>query len=123
MMIDRWPFRHGAALGIGVLVLLGVIVVAVMQAAADRALPMGYAGAGEYTFAEQCAACHGHYAAGTESGPALTAGEAPPDAGTVERSVREGEGAMAAVAGLEDQDIADVAAFLREIHTETGGYP
>ena len=119
-MIDRWPFRHGTALGIGVLVLLTVIVAVVMQASADRALPMGYAAAGEYSFADHCGGCHGSYAGGTEAGLDLVeaGGAAPISAIAVERAIRDGAGAMPAVEGLDNQDLADIIAFVRDLQPD-----
>jgi mono/diheme cytochrome c family protein len=116
-MIDRWPLRHGTALGIGALVLLTLIVAATMQAAADRALPMGFAAAGEYSFADHCGRCHGSWAEGTEAGPSLIDDPAAAsiDAGVIERSVRDGVGAMPAVDGLDRQDLADIIAFVRDL--------
>ncbi len=121
-MIDRWPFRHGTALGIAVLVLLSLMVAVIVQLTAGRALPMGYAAAGEYSFADLCGGCHGSYAEGTEAGPNLIEAHAatPVDAGAIERSVRECEGAKPALEGLDDQDLADIIAFVRDLRTETG---
>jgi mono/diheme cytochrome c family protein len=121
-MIDRWPFRHGTALGIGLLVLLTLVVVVVMQRAADGALPMGFAGAGEGTFADHCGDCHGYYAGGTDAGPGLIVPGAADalDAGVVERAVRRGAESMPAVTDLGDQDIADIIAFLRDLQADPG---
>jgi mono/diheme cytochrome c family protein len=121
-MIDRWPLRHGTALGIAVLVLLTMIVAVIMQAAADRALPMGYAPAGEYSFADHCGSCHGFYAEGTEAGPSLIEARSatPVDSDAIKQSVRKGVGAMPAMEALEDQDLADIIAFVRDLQTEPG---
>jgi mono/diheme cytochrome c family protein len=119
-MIDRWPFRHGTAPGIGVLVLLAIVVAAGMQAAADRALPRGFAAAGEHSFYEHCGDCHGSYAGGGDVGPSLIAPTEPFDAGTFEHSIRKGGDTMPAVRELDDQEVADIIAFLRDLRTESG---
>jgi mono/diheme cytochrome c family protein len=119
-MIDRWPFRHGTALGIGVLVLLAVAVAASMQAAADRALPRGYAAAGEYSFYEHCGDCHGSYGGGADVGPGLIGAAASFDAGATERSIRNGGETMPPVEGLDDQEVADIIAFVRDLQAEPG---
>ncbi len=118
-MIDRWPFRYGTALGIGLFMLLIVIVAVMMQAAADRALPMGYVAAGEYSFADRCSGCHGYYGEGTEAGPSLIGSRATPpiDTDAIVRSVRGGVGTMPAVEGLDNQDLADIVAFVRDLQT------
>jgi mono/diheme cytochrome c family protein len=118
-MIDRWPLRHGTALGIGVLVLLTLAVSAAIQSAASRSLPVGYAAPGEHAFADHCGGCHGWYAGGTESSPSLL--ESSFDADVIESSVREGRGTMPAVGGIEDQELADIIAFVRELHPVPGG--
>jgi mono/diheme cytochrome c family protein len=112
-MIDRWPLRHGTALGIAMLVLLSIVVAVFLHAAAHRGLAIGYAAEGEYVFADHCGGCHGAYAHGTGEGPSLVdARLAPLDGDVFERAARRGTGAMPEVEGLDDQDLADVIAFV-----------
>ena len=115
--MNRWPFRHGAALGIGIMVLVAVGAVALINATAPTSLPLGFAGEGVFVYEDRCSSCHGTYAEGTGVAPALVG----PGAATDTRSmsaladvVRGGHGEMSG-RSLADQDLADALAYLREL--------
>ena len=76
---------------------------------ADILALTGDATAGETTYTGNCSGCHSADGAGSDSFPALT------DATFSEDSVNtvlEGAGSMPSFSGLEDQDIADVLAYV-----------
>jgi mono/diheme cytochrome c family protein len=122
-MHGRWPFRHGAALGIAILVLLAIAVTALLQRAADRHLPLGYAAEGENVFADGCARCHGDFGYGTALAPSLIeTAYARPDFTRDDFAdvIRNGSGLMPSFEELPAQDVADAVAFIRDIQTESG---
>jgi mono/diheme cytochrome c family protein len=123
-LVNRWPFRYGASLGIAVLMLLIVATIAVMQHAGRNNLPVGYAAPGEYVFADHCGSCHGDYAEGTVHGPSLLSAAFAAPAMTrddIAAVTREGAGTMGPVAGLSLQDQADAIAFLRDLQAYPAG--
>jgi mono/diheme cytochrome c family protein len=122
-MYGRWPFRQGTALGMAVLMLLAMGVIAMMQSAASRELPPGFAIDGEYLFADECGACHGTYGYGTDQAPSLIAPEYAESEFTradFVDAIEDGHGSTLAADELEPQEIADIIAFLREIQLEAG---
>lgn len=71
----------------------------------------GDAAAGETTYAANCAGCHGADGSGGDPGPNIVGAEAE----EVAEYVLYGEDEMPAfAASLEDQDIADIIAFLNQ---------
>ncbi len=85
---------------------------------------------GEQVFAANCAACHGEAGVGTTSGPPLVheiyePGHHPDE--SFVRAIREGVpahhwdyGPMPAISGLNDEEIEDVIAYVRELQREAG---
>jgi mono/diheme cytochrome c family protein len=115
--MNRWPFRQGAALGIGIMVLLAVGAVALVNATAPTALPLGFAGDGVFVYEDHCSGCHGTYAEGTGVAPALVGQGTATDTRTTSALadvVRGGHGEMPG-RSLADQDLADALAYLREL--------
>ena len=89
----------------------------------DVPLSEGDAAAGAQVFTANCAACHGADGTGTPTGPSLLDGEL--DAEAVAAAVREGVddpdqpfGPMPAVAGLDGQAVADVAAHVLRLRED-----
>ena len=76
---------------------------------------VGDATAGQQVFADNCSTCHGADGKGGNGGPDLST---IPDAGELEpvvKQVTDGGGGMPAFKGqLNDQQIADVAAYVTE---------
>ncbi|MCB2222989.1 MAG: cytochrome c [Actinobacteria bacterium] len=114
--------RQGSALAIGVLILAGIAAVMSINARAAGLDTAGSAATGMTIFDFECASCHGYAAEGTDAAPALVGDGAPADVLSTEDigcRVAEGFGAMPA-ATLSDRDLADVAAYLREIQAFGG---
>ncbi len=114
------------------LVVVVVALSAVLAAcgAETAPLPPGDADRGADVFATNCIACHGPDAAGSPNGPPLVHERYAPDVASDEQfadAVRHGVperhwdfGRMPRVAGLDDQQIADVIAYVRERQAEAG---
>lgn len=115
--MNRWPFRHGAALGVGIMVLLAIGTVALINATAPTVLPLGFASDGVFVYEEACAGCHGAYAEGTGIAPALvgegTVTDTRSASGIADRVRKHHDGAAPGVPA--DQDLADAIAYLREL--------
>lgn len=107
-----------------------VFAVAVACAGGDEARDGVDLARGEQVFAANCAACHGERGTGTTSGPPLVheiyePGHHPDQ--SFVRAIREGVpahhwdfGPMPAISGLNDQEIEDVIAYVRELQREAG---
>jgi cytochrome c len=124
----------------GSLAVAAALVVATAACGADGADGGGEGGTpdvaqadpvrGEELFQSNCAVCHGPMAEGTSSGPPLVheiyePGHHSDDAFQV--AVAQGSpqhhwdfGPMAAVGGLDQQDVADITAWVRERQRDEG---
>lgn len=97
---------------------------------AGSPLADGDAGRGEELFTTHCAACHGPEGIGTDSGPPLVHEIYEPShhgdgafLSAVQRGVAPHHwefGAMAAVPGLDTEDVADIVAYVRALQREAG---
>ena len=75
---------------------------------------LGDASAGESVFSQNCGGCHGQDGGGG-TGPALAGNEEAADAEEVLKQIREGGGGMPPFEGqLQDEEIANVAAYVVE---------
>ncbi len=86
-------------------------------------LPEGDAGRGQRVYATNCAACHGSTGAGgVAGGGAWTPLVSSYEPATIAEAIRVGPFQMPAFGEdqITDQEIADVGAFLEEVHSESG---
>ena len=67
--MNRWPVRQGAALGMGVMIVLGIASVVLINGSTAGTLQSGHVAEGMYVYEEFCASCHGIYGEGTLDGP------------------------------------------------------
>ena len=121
-MNGRWPFRPGTALGIGILVLLTIGVSVCLSKAAEDALPMGFAAAGEPVYDEYCSGCHDQWGEGTTAGPSLLVpGLARPGYSNEKMAdvIRKGVGSMPG-SGLDREEAANVIAYVRDLQEAAG---
>ncbi|HEV2813827.1 MAG TPA: cytochrome c, partial [Solirubrobacteraceae bacterium] len=80
----------------------------------EQVVAAGDAAKGREVFGASCAACHGADGGGG-SGPKLAGEQAYTDPATVVNQVRNGGGGMPAFAdSLDEQELADVSAFVVE---------
>jgi len=120
--MNRWPMRHGAALGMGVMIMLGIAAVALLNGRAAGALPSGHVAEGMYVYEEVCAACHGIYGQGTLDGPQVV-GESFATATMSRDELSEAIRARSASTHAYDlprQDVADTIAYLRQMQAYGG---
>jgi len=120
--MNRWPLRHGTALGMAIMMVLGIGTVALLNARAAGALPIGYAAEGIYVYEGSCAPCHGYEGEGTSVAPALVGDSWATDVlswdGLADR-IDNPTGGMPEFA-LDRQDMADTIAYLKDLHTYGG---
>ena len=129
------PSQVRSPVFLGVLAAAVVIVVLLVwnSAPATLADPLageGDAAAGEVAFNGTCAACHGAGAVGTDEGPTFLDPIYRPNHhadGSFLAAVRLGVrqhhwrfGDMPPLDGLTDQDINNIAAYVRQLQTEAG---
>lgn len=86
--------------------------------------------AGEQTYRDFCGSCHGRDLEGSSNGPSHLDAVYAPDSTTDEdfrTAITEGApeanydfGAMPAIGSLEDQEVEDVIAYIREVQDERG---
>lgn len=116
-------FHYGAAIGIGIMVLVAIVVVGILARASESALPVGHAGEGMYVFEESCTSCHGIYADGTENGPTLLTPALKPPAMTrddIADVIEHGSGLMPAFEAMTRQEQADAITYLMVLQAYEG---
>jgi mono/diheme cytochrome c family protein len=120
--VNKWPVRHGASLGMGVMIVLGIATVALFSGSAAGSLPTGHVAEGMYVYEGVCASCHGVYADGTLDGPPLVGDGFP--ATTMSRDelsdAIEDRSVPMHQYDLPRQDVADTIAYLRQIQAYGG---
>jgi mono/diheme cytochrome c family protein len=72
--------------------------------------------AGAQTYGSSCAGCHGAQGQGTNFGPNLDERVPGKTQADVEAIVKNGTGNMSAISGLDDTEVANVAAFVVSEH-------
>lgn len=106
----------------GIMIVLGIAVLAVINSQTANALPTGNVAEGMYVYEEMCASCHGSYAEGTIDGPPLI-GEgfaaATKSRDEMAEAISVGSAAMHDYE-LPRQDVADTIAYLRQIQAYGG---
>jgi mono/diheme cytochrome c family protein len=105
-----------------------VAVLAACSSAGGTTDGVADAAHGGELFAAHCAACHGEAGAGTSVGPPLVdEAYAPPQQAVFQSAVQQGAstarwgtGPMAAVPGIDAEDVEDIVAYVRGLQQDAG---
>ena len=138
--MNRFPFRPGTALALGVLVLFGILGAVLLNNMigdgvviggddpdwideGDAGLLLGDSAEGRGLFEERCAGCHGTAGGGTVAGPTLLAdwlAESAFSDDDMAGIIKGGMGPMPPFRWLDAQEMADVVAYVRELQQLAG---